>query len=281
MSDTEDLQKILTEAQVEVSQQLDITRELKTDPEAALKEREDAVRDASTKAKNFYQKKEYGRAFAEWEKICSFLRENDAFRSKVRELKQSHENLLRVNQELLEIKEVIRQRSSPSPSESKFVEEAHDAVNTEVKNVYSYLSQQLRTERTPKGLSFWWPVALALVILVLGFVGLAGYLTAAEKKLSSKVLSVQATTDPLDSTYLEAQKNAVENQIESLNRDHTKQIEDLKRKHADASKNDRERIIQLETSLREAESRNLELDRQTKALFEDNINKDKTIASLN
>ena len=46
MSDTEDLQKTLTEAQAEVSQQLDIARELKNDPEAALKEREDAVRDS-------------------------------------------------------------------------------------------------------------------------------------------------------------------------------------------------------------------------------------------
>lgn len=280
MSDTEDLQKTLTEAQAEVSQQLDIAQTLKKDPEAALKEREDAVHEALLKAKSLYQKKEYGRAFAEWEKVCAFLGERDEFRSKIRALKESHENLLKVNQELLEIKEVIRQRSSPGPSEAKFVEEAHDSVTAEVKKVYSHLGQQLRTERQPKGLSFWWPVVLSLGILALGFAGLAGYFSSMEKRLAARSVLAPAASDPLDGTYLEAQRNAAQKQIEALKREHEKQIEALNRKHAEASKGDRERIIQLETGLREAESANLELERQAKALIEDNISKDKTIASL-
>jgi len=278
---SEDLQKTLEEAELHVNQQMNEAQGFKADPEAVLRERERAIAEALEKAKNFYRKSEYGHAFGEWEKVCAFLGENDRFRRKICELRDSHESLIKVNQELSEIKQVLTQRSSPPPAETKFVDEAQDVVNAQVKNVYSYLNQQLRTERTPRGISFWWPVALAAVILLLGFIGLKGYFMTAQRQLSSQESSLSAKTDPLGNTYLEAQKNAIQKQISVLNQDHENQMEGLRRKHAEASKNDRERIIQLETKLRETESKISELERQSQALLEDNINKDKTIAALN
>ena len=69
-------------------------------------------------------------------------------------------------------------------------------------------------------------------------------------------------------------------EIAALKETQTAQIESVQRKAALDAQADREKIVQLETSLREEESRNSELDRQVKALMEDNLNKDRTIASL-
>ncbi len=259
---SENLQKTLKEVEFHIHQQMEDARRLKSDPERVLRERENAVAEALAKAKNFYRKKEVSRALEEWEKICPFLDESDGFRKKIRELRAGHESLLKVNQELQEIKKVLTQRSSPPQSEAKFVQEANHAVNSQVKNVYSYLSQQIRMERTPKGISFWWPVFLAAVILVFGFVGLKSYFSATQKQQLSRGAS------------------SSELRISALNLDHEEEMQALSRKHAEDSKNDREKIIQLETRLREVESRNSNLEKQSKALFEDNIIKDKTIAAL-
>lgn len=279
---SEEFQKTLKEAELHVTQQMNAAQAFQANPEADLRERETAIAEALEKAKNFYRKNEYGQALREWEKVCSFLGENDRFRRKIRELRDSHESLIRVRQEVSQIKQAMAQQSSPSPDETKFVDQAQGAVNAEVKNVYSYLNQQLRTDRAPRGLSFWWPVALAAVILLLGFIGLKGYFMTAQKQFFPQETSaVSAKSDLLDDTYMEAQKNAMEKQIGALNRDHESQMEELRRKHAEASKDDRERIIQLETKLRETESKISDLERQSQALLEASINKDKTIAALN
>ena len=57
--------------------------------------------------------------------------------------------------------------------------------------------------------------------------------------------------------------------IDALNHGHEQEIQALNSKHAEASKSDREKIIQLETKLREAESKNLDLERRSRVLFED------------
>lgn len=85
----------------------------------------------------------------------------------------------------------------------------------------------------------------------------------------------------MDDTFLQAQKNAAEKQIAALKEQQAADIEEVRRKAAQSAQADRERIVQLETSLREEESKNSEQDRQVKALTEDNLNKDRTIASLN
>jgi hypothetical protein len=278
---SEDFRKTLKDAEIHVNLQMEEARRLKSDPELVLRERENTVADALSIAKHFYQKKEYNRAFEEWERVCFFLDENDPFPKKIRELRTSHENLFKVNQELQEIKKVLHQRSSPGPADAKFVDEANNAVNAQVKNSYSYLSQQIRTERTPKGISFWWPVALAAVVLILGLAGLRGYYEEVKKQLAVQEALISAKDESTDSAALAARTRAVEKQIAALNQDHENEIQTLGRKYAEESKNDREKIIQLETKLKEAESENLNLERQSRALFEDNIKKDETIAALN
>ncbi len=283
----EELQRALEEAGQQVSVELREAETLKANPEATIREREQIVSESLQNANSFYKKKEYARAFIEWERACSALGAGDEFRRKVRALKESHENLVKVNRELVEIRQALTQRAAPSPEDVKLVEGSHEAVKGQVKNGYAYLSQQLRTERTPRTLSFWWPVLLALVLLGAGFMGLKIQNSLAIAHLNASRAALPAIhapitiPSPMDDTFLQAQKNAAEKQIAALKEQQAADIEEVRRKAAQSAQADRERIVQLETSLREEESKNSEQDRQVKALTEDNLNKDRTIASLN
>lgn len=276
----EDLQKTLEEAGRQVGRELQEAERLRIDPETVIRQREQVLFESLKSAKDYYKKKEYARAFFEWERACSVL-ENDEFLRKVRALKESHENLLRANRELVETRQALHKRITPSPADTKFVDGSHQTVNTQVKNVYSHLSQQLRTERTPRAVSFLWPALLALAILGAGFAGLKAYhnkVIGRSAALSPEAVS--GTPNVLDDTFLEAQRSAMERQVAGLKEDHRKEIGDIRRKAAESAKTDREKVIQLETGLKEAEARNSELERRLQALAEDNLSKDRTIASL-
>jgi len=278
----EELQRTLEEAARQVGRDLREAETLKTNPEATIREREQIVSESLQNANAFYKKKEYARAFVEWERACSALGAGEDFRYRVRALKESHENLAKVNRELVDIRQALSQRTAPSPEDVRFVEGSHEAVKGQVKNGYAYLSQQLRTERTPRTLSFWWPVALALVILAIGFTGLK--IQNARTKISQPAAQNAApavSPSLIDDTFLQAQKNAAEKQIIALKEQQAAEIDDVRRKAAQSAQADREKIVQLETSLREEQSKNSELDRQIRALMEDSLNKDRTIASLN
>ncbi len=276
---SEDFQKTLKEAELNLNRQQEEAQKLKANPETAIREQEEAIRIGLERAKSYYRKKEYQRSFMEWEKVCAFLDENDRFKQMIRELKQSHEGLAKVNGELFQIRGVLKTRFLPASSDAKFLEQANQNVTRQVKSAYANLSSQLRSERVPKTLSFWWPVALAAGILLMGFLGLSAYQSVLKKQTQTGKMD-SAENQALDAAYLQAQRNAMDKQVEALNVDYEIKMQDLSRKHAEASKHDRERIIQLETKLREAESQNYDLEKQVKALFEDNFNKDKVIASL-
>ena len=282
----EELQKTLEEAGRQVSRDLREAETLKSNPESSIREREQIVSESLQNANTFYKKKEYARAFVEWERACNALGASEEFRRRVRALKESHENLAKVNRELVDVRQALSQRAAPSPEDVKFVEGSHEVVKGQVKNGYAYLSQQLRTERTPRTLSFWWPVALALAILAVGFTGLKAQnaLAVARFKNSQaaaarKVVPAVASS-PMDDTFLQAQKNAMEKQIAALKEQQVIEIDDVRRKAAQSAQADREKIVQLETSLREEQSKNSELTRQVQTLMEDGANKDKAIASL-
>ena len=279
----EELQRALEEAGRQVSVDLREAETLKTNPEATIREREQIISESLQNANGFYKKKEYARAFIEWERACNVLTAGDEFRHKVRALKESHENLVKVNRELVDIRLALTQRLAPSPEDVKLVEGAHEAVKGQVKNGYAYLSQQLRTERTPRALSFWWPVLLAVIIVGTGFAGLKIQNAQVVARLKASMLAVPAlpvAPTPIDDTFLQAQKNTLEKQLVEFKEQQAVEIEDVRRKGALSAQADRERIVQLETSLREEESKNSELDRQMKFLIEENLNKDRTIASL-
>ena len=277
----EELQKTLEEAGRQVSRDLREAETLKSNPESTIREREQIVSESLQNANTFYKKKEYARAFIEWERACTALGAGEEFRRRVRALKESHENLAKVNRELVDIRQALNQRAAPSAEDTRFVEGSHEAIKGQVKNGYAYLSQQLRAERTPRTLSFWWPVLLALVIVAAGFAGLKVY----NGRLPVKTVSLAAPAAPastaMDDTFLQAQKNAAEKQITALKEEQSAQIDDLRRKAAQSAQADREKIVQLETSLKEEESKNSELQRQVKTLMEDSLNKDRAIASLN
>ena len=280
----EEFRKSLEEASRQVGLELQEAQRSRIDPNS-LDERSKVVTECLETAKNYYKKKEYARAFMEWERACAALGGGEEFRAKIRALRESHENLSKAARELIEIKQVLNQRAAPSGADVKFVDSAHEGVNGQVKNVYSYLSQQLRAARTPRVISFWWPVGAALLVLAGGFLVLKTYHSQEMKKISTfapvpAAAAPQAPASSVDDAFLQAQKNAMEKQVEALKESHGQELEDLRRKHAESAKDDREKVVQLETGLREAESRNMELERRIEALAEDNLSKDRTIDSL-
>src|SRR5437868_41246 len=105
-----EFERSLSMIQRELDAETQRSREQKNSQTDALKDRTQIVEDCLTRAKNYYLKKEWVRAFAEWDKVCSFLEEGDEFRKKITSLKESHENLSKVNREVVEIKGILNQR---------------------------------------------------------------------------------------------------------------------------------------------------------------------------
>lgn len=278
----------LQEISRDIQNELADAARLKADPETALADHQRMVREALEKAKRHYKKKDYPRAFGEFEKVCAALPEEDPFRRRIRDLKEAHANLIKANEELSQIRSMIAQRSAPSAADVKYAGQAHDAVSAQVKNIYSSMSRELRTERVPRSLSFWWPVALSLATLSIGAVILNGERAKIARERTSlaaqaepiPVSPVPPKPSPMEETYEQAQRRVLERQIEALNRDHQVQLEGLKRKHAEDAKEEREKMIRLETRVKELEAENGELERRAQALFEDNVNKDRALSNL-
>ena len=240
---------------------------------------EQIVEEHLTRAKNFYKKKEWANAFAEWDRACAFLEEKDEFRKKLSALKESHDNLIQVNREVVEIKQVLNQRSSPSLADRKFVQGAHEAVSGEVKNVYSYLGQQLRAERTPKTLSFWWPVLLSLALLGAGFTGLFTY-HAYEDAVAKKQGELGLDAARLQVAALQTERDGIAKKSQALKEDYEKKIEELKSQNAGWRNAGREKIEELEVQLQETQRKNEELTEKMDRVLRENTTKDKLINTL-
>ena len=273
MSDTqEDLDRTFALIHQELETETQRAREQKNSQNDSLKDREQAVLDCLARAKNHYLKKEWSRAFAEWDKVCAFLPEQDEFRKKVSGLKESHENLVKVNREVAEIKGILNQRSSPPAADRKFVQEAHEQTNGQIRNVYGYLNQQLRTERTPKTLSFWWPVLTALILLGIGY----GTLTAHFNKARTD-LSRQAQKSGVDSlmelTALQAERDELLKQTADLKKDYETKIEELKQQNAGWRNAGREKVESMEVQIQQLETENKDLKHQVETLIQDSLNR--------
>lgn len=273
MSDTkEDLDRTFALIHQELEAETQKSREQKNNQNDALKDREQAVQDCLARAKNHYLKKEWGRAFSEWGKVCAFLPEQDEFRKKIDFLKESHENLAKVNREVAEIKTILNQRSSPPAADRKFVQEAHDKTNGQIKNVYGYLNQQLRTERTPKTLSFWWPVLIAVVLLGTGYAGLSAHYSKARRDLGKQTekTSVESLTEL---TALQAQRDELLKKTGDLKQDYENKIEELKQQNEGWRNAGREKVESLEVHAQQLETENKDLKRQVETLIQDSLNR--------
>ncbi len=251
MSDT-----TLSSIQSEIDAEIQKSQNQKNDQNNALKDRPQIVEDCLARARNYYAKKEWARAFAEWDRVCAFLTEEDGFRQKIALLKESHENLAKVNRELVDVKGILNQRSSPSAADRKFVQEAHEQTNGQIKNVYSYLSQQLRTERTPKTLSFWWPVLLSVILLGIVY----GSFSAHDSKRLGE---------------WKVERDDLLKKTENLKHDYENKIETLEQQNTGWRNARREKIDEMENQIRELGRKNEELSRRNEMLIQDNLDKDK------
>jgi hypothetical protein len=227
----------------------------------AVPGRQQAAQEHLARARAFYKKKEWARAFSEWDAVCAYLDESDPFRQRLALLRESHANLAKVQRELGEIKEILSKRSAPSAEEKKFVQQAHEAASTEVKKAYAHLGQQLRTERTPKILSFWWPVALAALLLALGFLGVSAQQSKMRRVLRSEV-ELNAQGLRLDLAALQAERDALLKKIGTMEADHRRQTAQLEGQNAGWRNAGREKIEELEMQLQEAEMKNEDLQKK-------------------
>src|SRR5258708_1899894 len=139
MSDPQETIKTLSELNREFLSETSKLQQQRSDLSDAVPNRQKVVEEHLTRAKNFYKKREWANAFAEWDQACIFLEQSDEFRKKVTALRESHDNLIKVNRELVEIKQVLNQRSAPPAADRKFIQNAHEEVSGQVKNVYSHL----------------------------------------------------------------------------------------------------------------------------------------------
>ena len=245
----------------------------------AIPNRSKLTEEHLARARDFYKKKEWARAFHEWDQVCALLEEGDEFRKKVAVLRESHENLNKVNQELAEIKGILNQRSAPPAADRKFVQDAHEEVSGQVKNVYSYLGQQLRTERTPKKLSFWWPVILATVLVSGGYFVLTGYYTKTQKEIKEKA---RQSTDVARSelSSLRADRDEAVKKMTALQGEYEQKIEQLKQQNEGWRNAGREKVEELEVQLKELETKNKDLSQKIERVMQDNLSKDRLIDDL-
>lgn len=253
-----------------IQQELESETKKSSEQKDALKNYEQAVEGCLARAKNYYTKKEWARAFAEWDKVCTFLPEQEEFRKKVALLKESHENLTKVNRELVEIKEILNRRSSPPAADRKFIQDANEQTHRQIKNVYSYLSQQLRVERTPKTLSFWWPVLLGVVLLGVGYGSLSMHYAKMRTQWSQEAEKMGQDLRS-ERASLQAQRADLLKQNMDVKLDYETKLEELKQQNAGWRNAGREKIEDMENRIKELETENKALKRQTEALIQENL----------
>ena len=256
-----ELAETLSTLQREFQSEISRTQQEKLRLSAAVPGRQKTAEEHLTRARAFYKRKEWARAFSEWDAVCAFLSDGDEFRKKIALLRESHDNLAGVHRELAEIKEILSKRSAPSAEEKKFVQDAHEAATGQVKQAYAHLSRELRTERTPKTLSFWWPVAAALLVLCLGFLGLTARQTRSRIRLRQQV-EASAQDTRLTLVALQTERDDLLKKLGALQEDYNKKVAELKGQNEGWRNAGREKIEELEVQLKEAELKNKELDKK-------------------
>jgi hypothetical protein len=270
MSDPQETLKTLSALQREFQAETSKLQQQRSNLSNALPGREQIVEEHLNRAKNFYKKKEWASAFSEWDQACAYLIDQDEFRKKVDALKESHDNLIKVNREVVEIKQALNQRSSPKLTDRKFVQGAHEEVSGQVRNVYSYLGQQLRTERTPRTLSFWWPVLLSLGIVAAGAAGLFAFNTFLRAQANQQAeQSVQEAR--LQVATAETERDVISKKSLAQKEDYDKRIQELKSQNAGWRNAGREKIEELEGQLSEAQRKNDELTQKIQKMMEENL----------
>ena len=266
-----EFERTLSALQRQFHTEIHKTQQQKSSYQDAVPNRDQVVEGHLSKARDFYRKKEWARAFAEWDQVCAFLEESDDFRKRVTALRESHENLMKVNREVIEIKGVLSQRSAPRVADKKFVQGAHEEVSTQVRNVYSYLGQQLRAERTPKTLSFWWPVLGALILLALG----AGALVVYHDQASTRLRHQNEQTDQTLQqrlAILETENAGLSKKLSDERAESDRKIEELKQQNAGWRNAGREKIEELEVRLNDSQKKNEELNERLKGLLQGTSN---------
>jgi hypothetical protein len=271
MSDTQQtLERTFSLVQQDLEFAIQKSQEQKTRQNNVLRNHEQMVGDCLARAQNYYNKKEWAQAFAEWEKVCSFLAAEDDFRKKIIMLKQSHENLEKVNGELAEIKKILNRRSSPSSADRKFVQSAGEQANGRIRNVYSYLSQQLRTECMPQKLSFWWPVLLAVIVVGVGY-GSLSIVQGSARTESGKVHDRTVQSLQAELARLQAEREESMNRTAILIQDYESRIDELKQQNSGWRNAGREKIDGMKNQIDELELKNKELNRRVETLMKDNL----------
>ena len=211
--------------------------------------------------------------------MCVFLDEGDEFRKKVQALKESHANLLKVNRELLDIKQILNSRSSPPVEDRKFVQSAHEEASGQVKNVYSHLSQQLRADRTPKTLSFWWPVLFGLALVGAGSAGLWTYQARTHQEMRQQA-EQSGEAARLELMTLQTERDDLGQKLTAAKEDYEKKIAELKQQNAGWRNAGREKIEELETRVKDLEFKNDQLSQKAEKLAQESYEKDRVITEL-
>lgn len=285
---TESFQKTLEELDQKVSREFQAAQSQQNDQNRMLGAAPQVVQELLERAKNYYSKKEYTRAFNAWENVCSYLPQGDAFRRTVISLRESHGNLERAQKELTEVRDDIHSRFSVSSGDRKFMEKAQENVNGDIKKAYAHISREIRSDRTPVSLSFWWPVLLAFAIVTSGAVAIWNYHTQRSLRTTAQIsIPAVSNTSNAELTSLKAELQAVASerdqlraQVQQVDQQTDAKIAEAKRQAAESAKDEREKIIQLETHLRESEEEIRQLQSQVDGLMQDNLAKDKVIQSL-
>ncbi len=286
---TESFQKTLSDLYEKVSREFQSAQSQRNEQDRMLGDAPQVVQELLDRAKSYYGKKEYTRAFTAWENVCSYLPEGDAFRRTVVSLRDSHSNLERAQRELNAVREDIQSRFSVPTADRKFIDNAQEGINGDIKKAYAHINREIRSDRTPQTFSFWWPVFMSFAILAGGGLILWGYHTnrmtqapavssapAVNEASEAELLLLKTSMDSVT-----AQRDQLRAQLDQIDQDTDAKIAEAKRQAAGSAKNEREKIIQLETRLREKEEEARQLQYQVDGLMQDNIAKDKVIESLN
>ena len=224
MSDTQEALKNasqdVTALQRRLESEVSQMEQKKSEIVQAVPGRKNKVEECLARAQGFYQKSEWERAFAEWDKACGFLEKGDEFRKKIEALKASHQNLVKATNELTEIKTILKQRSAPSAASNRFVQNAHNQVSGQVKNAYSYISRELRTEYAPGKLSFR-RVVLAVLLIIASAAGLYFYQLKTREAVRRQAAQ-NALSTHLQLAVLQSEREELEKKVAKLEDENSK-----------------------------------------------------------
>ena len=270
MSDAQkELEKTISTLQQEVQDDLSKVQMQKAVQLAALPGREKTMQQHLTRARDLYAKKDWAAAFAEWDKACALLDEGHEFLKQVTSLRESHENLMHANSELAEVREILQQRSAPPESENQFLRSAHQDMSGKVKNVYSYISGQLRTERAANVPNFRWMAPVIALFLVAAATGAFWKYESKRRSDLRKQAEASVQTSRLEIAALALEREEL-----------FKKLKFLEEERAAWKNIRRSKTEELQAELSEIQRQNEEMTQKIRKLAEENLQKDRMILEI-